>query len=388
MTLLERVDSPATSISLLDSEDRPRAIRKVSPAAVLELTGSALGSLCLAWLFVYRLGPFEGLFGLLICWYLLFVPTYALILREAHGGLAARDRMSTVFAATACVLTITPLGFILTYVVIKGFDAATRWNFFTQDMASTGGGDPLSMGGIAHSLVGSVQQVGIALVICVPLALATAVYMNEVRGRYAKAVRFFVNAMSGTPSIVAGLFIFSAIVLEYGFSGFAASLALSILMLPTVARTTEETLRLVPGGLREAALALGAPEWRVVLQVVLPTARSGIATAIILGTARVVGEAAPVLLTAFGATGTNRNPFEGNQDSLPLFIYSLIRQPSPNQQLRAWGAALVLIIFVLVLFAFARYIGSRQPGRSRAASRLGLGRLKSLIQNRSKGTTR
>lgn len=375
MTVIDDVAAISTNIVPAEPADRPRVVQQITPTMVLELAGSAFASFCLAWLLVNRLGPFEGIVGLLICWYVAFVITYGLVVREGHGTLAAKDRMSTVFAATAGILTVTPLGFILTYVVIRGFDAASRWNFFTDDMASTGGGDPLSSGGIAHSLIGSIQQVGIALVICVPLALATAIYMNEIRGRFAKAVRFFVNAMSGTPSIVAGLFIFSAIVLESGFSGFATSLALSILMLPTVARTTEETLRLVPGGLREAALALGAPEWRVVLQVVLPTARSGIATAIILGTARVVGEAAPALLTAFGATGTNRNPFEGNQDSLPLFIYSLIRQPSQNQQDRAWGGAVVLLGLVLVLFAVARFVGSRRPGRSSNPLAIRLARL-------------
>ncbi len=376
MTLLEA--SPVTSeIVTPDAEaPRPRILRRITPAMLLELTGSAAASFSLAWLLVYRLGPFDGVFGLLICWYLAFVPIYALVVKEAHGTLAAKDRMSSVFVTTAGVLTVAPLAFIVVYVVGKGHEAALRWNFFSKDMAATGGGDPLSSGGLVHALIGSLEQVAIALVICVPLALATAVYMNEVRGRFAKAVRFFVNSMSGTPSIVAGLFIYSALVLAFGFSGFSSALALSILMLPTVARTTEETLRLVPGGLREAALALGAPEWRVVLRVVLPTARSGIATAVILGTARIVGEAAPALLTAFGATGTNKNPFEDNQESLPTFIFSLIRQPSQNQQDRAWGGALVLLALVLLLFGIARYFGSRRPGSRRSTAVFRLARTK------------
>jgi len=293
------------------------------------------------------------------------VVTYLLVVREAHGTLAARDRLSTVLALTAGMMTVLPLAFVLSYVVIKGAKVAARWSFLSQDMAATGGNDPLSQGGIFHAIVGSVEQVGIALVICVPLAVATAIYLNEVRGRFAGSVRFFVNSMSGTPSIVAGLFILSAIVLGRGFSGLAAALALSILMLPTVARTSEEVLRLVPGGLREAALALGAPEWRVTMKVVLPTARSGIVTAIILGMARVMGEAAPVLLTAFGSTSMNWNPFSGNQDSLPLTVFGLIRQPNANQVSRAWGAALVLMTLVLLLFLLARAIGARGPGRRR-----------------------
>ena len=284
---------------------------------------------------------------------------------DGHGWLAAKDRLSTVLVLTAGVLTVLPLAFVVSYVVYRGLEAVWHRNFFVEDMSITGGGDPLTQGGVYHAVIGTLIQVGIALVICVPLAVATAVYLNEVRGRFARPVRFFVNAMSGTPSIVSGLFIYSAIVLTFGYSGAAAALALCILMLPTIARTTEEVLRLVPGGLREAALALGSPEWRVVTKVVLPTARSGLVTAIILGTARVAGEAAPVLLTAFGSTSTNWNPVEGNQESLPLTVYSLIRQPSDNQQARAWGAALVLMWLVLILFAAARVIGARGPGRQR-----------------------
>lgn len=344
-------------------EDRPRRLRRFGPEDARQLGGSVAGAFCLAWLVNGRLGPFEGGLGLLICWYLAFVAIYLLVVWEAHGPLAARDRAGTVFAASAGTLTVLPLAFVLSYVTYKGVEAARHWNFFTQDMAATAGDDPLTEGGLLHAIVGTLLQVGIALAICVPLAVATAVYLNEIRGRFSNLVRFFVNSMSGTPSIVAGLFIFSAVVFGYGFSGFAAALALSILMLPTVTRTAEEVLRLVPGGLREAALALGAPEWRVTMKVVLPTARSGIVTAIILGTARVAGEAAPVLLTAFGANGMNANPFEGNQESLPLMVYSLIRQPNDNQVARAWGAALVLMTLILVLFALARIIGARRPGR-------------------------
>lgn len=363
MTLVEeRRAAPAEA----PVDDGPRRLRRIGPAEIGQVGGSAIAALCLAWL-ARRLGPFEGGLGVLICWYVAFVAIYLLVIREAHGALAARDRAATVFATTAGVLTVAPLAFVISYVVYKGVDAAVRWNFFTQDLTGTGGNDPLSQGGVWHAIVGTLEQVGIALVICVPLAVATAVYLNEVRGRFAGIVRFFVNSMSGTPSIVAGLFIFSAIVFGSGsgFSGFAAALALSILMLPTITRTAEEVLRLVPGGLREAALALGAPEWRVVMRVVLPTARSGIVTAIILGTARVAGEAAPVLLTAFGSVRLNRNPFSDQQQSLPLLVYSLIRQPNDNQVARAWGAALVLMTLILVLFAAARVIGARRPGQRR-----------------------
>jgi phosphate transport system permease protein len=347
------------------TDDKPRVIRRFGRRDFLELGGAAIAGLCLALLLVGRFGPFQGLFGLLLIWYLSFVVIHLAIVREGHGSLAMRDRAATVLVTTAGVLTVLPLAFVLTYVVIRGLDAALHSNFFTEDMSTTGAANPLSQGGILHALIGTLEQVAIALVICVPLALATAVYLNEVRGRFANVVRFFVNSLSGTPSIVAGLFVFSIFVIGRGFSGFAAALALSILMLPTVTRTAEEVLRLVPGGLREAALALGAPEWRVTMRVVMPTARSGIITAVILGVARVAGEAAPVLMTAFGGTNTNTNPFVGNQESLPLTVYSFVRQPSDNQQARAWGAGLVLMALILLLFSMARIIGARGPGRER-----------------------
>lgn len=366
MTAVELSEAPLHVADL----DEPRRFARFTPVDVAELGGSVAAGLATAWLLVNRFGPFEGVFGFVLIWYVGFVAAYALVVGEAHGTLVLKDRLSTVAVSTAAVLMVLPLGFVVTYVAVKGIVAARHLNFFREDMASTGGADPLTQGGIVHSVIGSLEQVALTLLICVPLAVSTAVYLNEVRGRFARAVRFFVNAMSGIPSIVAGLFIFSALVLNSGFSGFHASLALSILMLPTVARTAEEVLRLVPGGLREAALALGAPEWRVVLRVVLPTARSGIVTAVILGMARVMGEAAPVLLTAFGSSGTNTDPFNDNQESLPFTVYSLIRQPNANQEARAYGAALVLLALVLVLFLAARKVGARGPGQRGLISRI------------------
>jgi phosphate transport system permease protein len=200
------------------------------------------------------------------------------------------------------------------------------------------------------------------------------VFLNEIGGRLKRPVRIFVDAMSGVPSIVAGLFIFAVWVvgLQRGFSGFGAGLALSILMLPTVARTSEEVLRLVPDGLREGSLALGASEWRTVWNVVLPTARSGLITAVILGVARAVGETAPLILTSFGSSITNPNPLSGPQEALPHYIYQYIRHnPGTGPYQRAWGAAVVLIVLVLGLFTLARVIGARTSveARQRRAAR-------------------
>jgi len=183
-------------------------------------------------------------------------------------------------------------------------------------------------------------------------------------------VRTIVNAMSGVPSIVAGLFIYAVWILQFHhtFSGFAASLALSILMLPTVTRTSEEVLRLVPDGLREASLALGAPEWRTTWSVVLPTARSGLITAVILGVARAVGETAPLIMTAFGSNSLNADAFSNPQQSLPLFVWQQYQLggglSGAGPLYRAWTGALVLIGLVLLLFSLARLVA-----RSRSIAR-------------------
>ena len=209
---------------------------------------------------------------------------------------------------------------------------------------------------------------GIATVIVVPLGILTAVYLHEIRGRIARPIRFIVDAMSGLPSIVAGLLIYTVWVGGHGFSGIAGSAALVVLMLPTMTRATEEILRTVPDTLREGALALGAPQWRLIQRVVLPTALAGIVTASLLAIARAIGETAPMLLTAFGADATNMNPLRGPQSDLPLFVYKLIFLPNKASNDRAWTGALILVLFVLVLFVSARLVarrGTRRLGGSR-----------------------
>jgi phosphate transport system permease protein len=231
-------------------------------------------------------------------------------------------------------------------------------------MASIGPSSPASQSGGLQAIVGTVEQVAIAMAISVPLGVLTAVYLNEVHGRLRRPVRIFVDAMSGVPSIVAGLFIYAVLVAGGGqFSGFAAAIALSILMLPTVTRTCEVVLRLVPDGLREASLAMGAPEWRTVWRVVLPTARSGIITAMILGVARVIGETAPLLMTSLGNPDLNLNPFRGPQASLPLASFKLFTSSQQADVARAWTFAAVLLILVLILFVLARRSARTQFGR-------------------------
>ncbi len=243
---------------------------------------------------------------------------------------------------------------------------ALRPSFFTQDLSKVG---PLNPGGGAkHAIIGTFEQVGIATVIVVPIAVLTAIYLNEIRGRLALPVRIIVDAMSGMPSIVAGLLVFTVWVDGHGFSGIAGSGALVVLMLPTVTRTSEEILRTIPDHLREGGLALGAPQWRLIMRVVVPTALAGLMTAVILGIARAIGETAPMILTAFGADSTNVNPAHGPQADLPLFVLKLIHVPNAAQNQRAWTGALVLVMLVLVLFVAARLVTSRSQrklGRKR-----------------------
>ena len=351
------------------SSTAPRTRRSTQTfvaADAAELAACVCAGTSLAWVAFYRVLPLTGTTGFLIVAYLLSLAFYALVERNRHGRLVARDRMITVTIASLGAIIVGVLVFILSSVFVRGL-GALRTNFFTQDLSSVGPFSGVDQGGALHSIVGSLEQVVLAVLMAVPIAIGTAVFLNEIRGRFAPTVRMFVTAMSGLPSILAGLFIaaFWLVQLGHKFSGFAGSLALAVMMMPAVTRTSEEVLRLVPGGLREASLALGASEWRSTLQVVLPTARTGLITAVLLGTARAVGEAAPLLNTTFGSTRMNLNPFNGPQDSLPFLIWESYRSPSNSVVNRGWTAALVLLVIVLALFVTARTIGSKGPGGRR-----------------------
>ncbi|MFE2139787.1 phosphate ABC transporter permease PstA, partial [Streptomyces sp. NPDC059466] len=231
--------------------------------------------------------------------------------------------------------------------------------FLTHSMGVVA--DTETGGGIYHAIIGTLEQVGIATLIAVPIGVLTAVYLVEYgRGKLAKAVTFFVDVMTGIPSIVAGLFILSfwILILDMGYSGFAGSLALSILMMPVVVRSTEEMLKLVPNELREASLALGVPKWRTIIKVVLPTSIGGITTGVMLAVARITGETAPVLLLVWGTNFINTNPFSDPQASLPLYIYQQYANSAGSGAAydRAWAAALALIAFVMILNLAARGI--------------------------------
>ena len=283
-----------------------------------------------------------------------------------EGRRSARDRIWKVLIYTACVLAVLPLASVVWTLISKGA-ARLDANFFGTSMNNIGARDP--NGGAYHAIVGTLQQVGIATLLAVPLGVLGAIYLVEYgRGRFALTVRFFVDVMTGIPSIVAGLFILSFWVLivspwfnngQPRYSGFAAALALTVLMLPTIVRSTEEMLRLVPDPLREGSYALGVPHWKTILRVVLPTALPGIVTGVMLAIARAAGETAPVLLVAGGANAINFNPFGGNQSSLSLFVFQQAGDASKYAPARAWTAALTLVALVLVLTIAAKLLARR-----------------------------
>jgi phosphate transport system permease protein len=289
-----------------------------------------------------------------------FVVSYGALVYRGADGRAALDKGMTVVLSSAAVVMVLPLAGIISYTFYGGRKALTHLNFYTKTLP--GPLAPLSQGGIFHAVVGTLWMIGIAIVITVPLGLVCAVYLSEVGGRLARVVRTVVEAMTALPSIIAGLFIFAALVITFKeFSGFFAALALSVMMLPIIVRASDVVLRLVPNHLREASASLGSSRWRTVWHVVLPTARSGLATAVILGTARGIGETSPVLLTAGYTAFLNKNPFHGPMVSLPLATFELIRSGQATYIARGLGAAAVLLVVVLILFTVARLIGGRGP---------------------------
>jgi phosphate transport system permease protein len=305
---------------------------------------------------LFAVTPLQGRAGFVVVTGLLYLVAQTVVSALVEGPRRSRDRAVTTAVTTCFLIALVPLVSVAVYVVQQG---AARFDvdFFTKTLRGIGVRDP--GGGARQAIIGTLQQVGIATVFSVPLGLLVSIYVVEYgRGRLASTIRFFVDVMTGIPSIVAGLFVFSFWILGlgFGYSGFAAALALTILMLPTVVRSSEEMLKLVPDSLREASFALGVPKWKTVLRIVLPTALPGILTGVMLADARAMGETAPVLLTALGNPNLNTDPFHGAQSSLPLFIYQSAGNSLQVFVDRAWTAALTLILVVMVLNLLARLI--------------------------------
>ena len=288
----------------------------------------------------------------------------AVDLREPAGWRRAKNQVATVLMYLAFVLVVIPLGFVLYTVIAKGV-SIINWSFLTSQIPPNLA--PPGEGGMGPAVAGTLEITGLAAVMAVPLGILGAVYINEYGGKgpLAKVIGFMADVMTGVPSIVMGLFIFSIWVLHFGYSGLAGAFALACLMLPVVIRSSYEMLRLVPDPLREASYALGATKARVTLTVVLPAAVGGIVSGALLAIARAAGETAPLLFTILTVTAVNSNVFSGPNTALSAQIFSNAQQPYIGAQDRAWGAALTLIAMAFILMVLARIVTARFTRYSR-----------------------
>ncbi len=350
MTLIEERPAPASGASSI-SADRlrrgPRLAVMTGAVALGALSWAAEGQPNWArWIIVSIVAYCVGIY---------------VVSRVVEGSRRALDRLMAAIVTSAFLLVAMPLVSLIWTVVERGtnrFDV----EFFTETMRGVVG----EGGGIYHAIIGTLIVTGLATLMSVPFGLFTAIYLAEYGHgtKLAKAIQSMVDVMTGIPSIVAGLFAYALFELMFGpgtRSGLAGAVALTVLMTPVIVRSAEEMLRLVPNELREAAYALGVPKWKTVVKVVLPTAIAGIITGVVLAIARVIGETAPLLVTVGLAQGVNWNPLDGRMTTLPVFTYYQYVQPGiPPEagQDRAWAAALVLIIIVMVLFTVARILSS------------------------------
>jgi len=285
-------------------------------------------------------------------------------LREPASWRRTKNRIATVLMVVSFVLVIIPLGFVLFTVIAKGASVIS-WSFLTSSIPPSV--LPANVGGMGPAIVGTIEITGLATIMAVPLGILGAVYLNEYggNGALARFIGFMADVMTGVPSIVMGLFIFSIWVLHFGYSGLAGAFALGCLMLPIVIRSTDEMLKLVPDPLREASYALGATKARVTVTVVLPAAIAGIVSGALLAVARAAGETAPLLFTILTVTTANPNIFSGPNTALPSQIFANATSPYPGAQGRAWGAALTLIVIAFVLMIAARIVTARFTRYSR-----------------------
>jgi len=285
-------------------------------------------------------------------------------LREPKGWRRTSNRIVTALMVLAFVLVIIPLGFVLFTVIAKGVSIIS-WSFLTSSIPPQVA--PANVGGIGPAILGTIEIVALATVLAVPLGILGAIYLNEYGGKnwLAALIGFFSDVMTGVPSIIMGLFIFTIWVLHFGLSGLAGAFALGCLMLPIVIRSTYEMLRLVPNSLREGSYALGATKSRVTVTVVLPAALGGIVSGALLAVARAAGETAPLLFCIGAALSTNKNVFSGATTALPSQIFANANQPYVGAQDRGWGAALTLIALCFILMIASRLVTARFARYSR-----------------------
>ena len=345
--------------------DEPRRLSGRSSDDVFTGIGTVLGSFALTWLLYFEILPFSGVVGFVICWYAVFLAMYAGILSLSHPRTAVVDRVMAAVVTASAALVGLALVSVVVYTVYRGHQALFHANFFTRS-ATQGPSAPYNQGGMLNALVGSFEQVGLALVMAVPLGLGTAVFMTEVGGWFARTVRTVVEAMTAVPDLLAGLFVYVLLIIDFHVpqNGLCVAVALAVTMTPIIARTAEVALLVVPGGLREASLALGASQWRTVKGIVLPTAAPGLATALVLSVARGIGESAPLIIVSGASDFFVGNPFSGKpQNALPLYIYTYIRSGQNPLITRAFAAATVLFGIVVILFAVARLLSRQKVSR-------------------------
>jgi len=284
---------------------------------------------------------------------------------KAFGKRGLADAILLVVVIFLSTFVLVLISSVLYNLVSKGFEALS-WTFLTQNNVYISSTTSLDYGGLGHAIVGTLLLVGLTTVVTVPLGISMAVYLTQSQAKTKGLIRSLTQSISGLPSVVAGLFILS-MALTFGWrpAGFLGSMALFVLMLPTVARVAEEALRLVPVDLRYAALALGAPNYRAFFQVILPAAKSGVVTAILLGLARIIGETAPILLTVSISNGTSWNVFADGLSTLPAYIFGYLGSAFETSQIRAWGAGLVLMLLVAVVFGAARFVSRSKSLKSK-----------------------
>ena len=342
---------------------KPQRPWKLTPKQILPDLMGALFTVASTFGIV-AMTPLKGKLGFTLVLIGMAITTVTAISWIRRDRKAAMNSTTTVLVYIAASFVIIPL-FSVLFEIVKLGVGGLSFGMFTTDMSQTASEAPLNEGGVLHAVIGTAYIVTIATFLSTPIGILTALYIVEVKGRFAGIVRFFVQAMSGVPSIVAGLFIFAVWMVQFknAYSGIAGAFALTVLMIPTVARTSEEVLKLIPSDLREAGLALGATQWRTVAMVVIPAARSGLVTAVILGIARVVGETAPLLLTVGGADAINLNPTQGNISAFPYFVWKNLLIGSPNAISRAWQGVFILMVVVFIFFALARYFGAAKGKR-------------------------
>lgn len=358
--------APLTTVPRRRERPNPPPRRQLSVlrlADFVSVLGAAFAALASTGLLWFEISPFSGIVGaVVVCW-ILFVLYYAVLVSFDENPMTVRDRLSSVVMHSLAILVFAALVFVIIYTFVRGWPALIHLNFYTQDGRLGGPLSPLTQSGALHAVAGTLIELAIALGIALPFGLLAAVFMNEVPGPYSRFIRIVVDAMTAMPDILAGLFIYSILVLTHtAGSGFAAACALGITALPIICRASDVVLRLMPAGLTEASYALGAGQWRTVQLVTLPTVRSGLATAVILGAARAIGETAPVLLTSVASEFMTTNPF-GKLNSLPLMAYTSVQEPEAVEIARGFGAASLLLGLVLVLFTLARWVGGRGPGQ-------------------------